>query len=213
MPAHKKHTSTRRRRNKTPGAATLPARQLAAVPDLVDYSGLTLAKLRAEIDQRNEDRADEKRLSKRGKKAVLIELLQSDDVAAADDTPELPERTEGWTERTRAWWRDVWSSPMSDEWDESDLHNLYLCALLHDDMWTATTAKARKEAAGEFRLQRASLGLDPYARRRLEWQIEAVEDAQDKGTKRRQRQADQPPAQQGAAKKKPDPRAGLASVN
>lgn len=213
MPALKKDPSTRRRRNKAPGAATLSPRQLTAVPDPVDYSGLTVVKLRAEIDERNADRPDDKHLSKRGAKAALIAALQADDIAAADNTPELPERADGWTARTIAWWRDVWSSPMSDEWDESDLHNLFLCALLYDDMWTATSPKGRKDAASEFRLQCARLGLDPYSRRRLEWQIEATSEAQDKGEQRRQRQQATGASQQGAPVKKPDPRAGLASVN
>lgn len=212
MPAHKKHSSTRRRRNKASTAATLPARSLSVVPDLVDYSGLTAAQLRDEVDVRNEGRSADAHLSKRGTKAALIAALRADD-AVDHDTPELPDRPEGWTERTREWWRDVWSSPMSDEWDDSDLHNLFLCALLHDDMWTAETPKARKDAAGEFRLQRAALGLDPYARRRLEWQIEATDEAKDKGTKRRERTQPGSSEQDAPAEPKPDPRAGLASVN
>lgn len=212
MPAHKKHPSTRRRQNKASTAATLPARGLSVVPDPVDYTGLTVAQLRAEIDLRNEDRPAAEHLARTGTKAALVAALQADDVVDLD-IPELPDRDAGWTVRTREWWRDVWSSPMSHEWDDSDLHNLYLCALLHDDMWTADTAKARKEAAGEFRLQRASLGLDPYARRRLEWQIEVAGEAQDKGQQRRQRQQTSGTPKQDAAAAKPDPRAGLASVN
>ena len=210
MPAHKKHPSVRRRGNRASTAATLHPR-LTAVPDHVDYTSLTVAQLRAEIAKRNEHRAADKQIPRSGSKATLAAAL-----AAADapdlNLPELPDRLEGWTEQTRQWWVDVWSSPMSDEWDDSDVHNLFLCALLHDDMWTATTAKARKDAAGEFRLQRAALGLDPYARRRLEWQIEATGEAQDKGKQRRQR-AQQRTGGEQKSTKKPDPRAGLASVN
>lgn len=211
MPAAKKHPSTRRRRNKASSAATLQPRALAVVRDPADYAGLTAAQLRAEIAARNEQRPADKQIPRSGAKPRLIAALQAADVAPAADIPTLPEREEGWTARTRAWWNDVWSSPMSDEWDDSDLHNLYLCALLHDDMWTATSAKARKEAAGEFRLQRASLGLDPYARRRLEWQIEVTGEAQDKGKRRRAAVPPSQPAKRSGAK--PDPRAGLASVN
>lgn len=210
MPARKKHPSARARRNKTPGAATL-TRKLAVVPDEVDYSGHKVTELRDLIDDRNDGRPEDERLAKRGTKAQLIARLQADDVDLADDTPKLPDRPEGWTAQTESWWADVWSSPMSDEWDDSDQHNLLLCALLHDDMWTAETPKARKEAAGEFRLQRASLGLDPYSRRRLEWQIEVTGEAQEKGEQRRQRKQPAASEQQGKGKK-PDPRAAFSVV-
>lgn len=220
MPNHKKHPSTRARRNKTAGAATLTRRPLAAVPEPEVYSELKYAELKALIDVRNADgRPDHAKLSKRGSTASLIAALEADDVRA-DAPPELPVRNltdadglaiEDWHEQTQLWWADVWSSPMSDEWDDSDLHNLTLCALLHDDMWRGKTAKERKEAAGEFRLQRAALGLDPYSRRRLEWQIEAAGEAKDRGQQRRS--AGTPPAKQGGKGKRPDPRAGLASVN
>lgn len=97
-----------------------------------------------------------------------------------------------WHEATRAWWEDVWSSPMAPEWDESDRHNVALCALLYDDIWTAETAAARSKTAGEFRLQRQSLGLSPYDRRRLEWTIESAVEATERGRGRRSRNVPAP---------------------
>lgn len=85
----------------------------------------------------------------------------------------------------RQWWDDVWSSPMSPEWDDSDLHNVILCAMLYNDIWMAETPKDRKDAAAEYRLQRKDLGLTPYDRRRLEWTIETASEAREKGEKRR----------------------------
>lgn len=110
---------------------------------------------------------------------------------APDASREVPAMPDGptWHSETVRWWADVWSSPMSPEWDESDEHNVILCALLYNDIWMAETAKERKDAAGEFRLQRRDLGLTPYDRRRLEWTIESADEAKDRGRQRRSRQA------------------------
>lgn len=208
MPARKKHPSTRARANKASTAAKLQPKQIVVA--LEDYSTHTVAKLREEIDRRNADgRPESAHLSKSGAKAALVERLIADD----DPTPRLPDRPAGWTDMTRDWWADVWASPMSDEWHESDVHNVYVCAMLYDDMWTGETATARQKAAAEFRQQRASLGLTPYDRRRLEWTIEGAEEAKDKGAQRRSRAkpADQAPA--GGKAKPADPRAGLHSVS
>lgn len=110
---------------------------------------------------------------------------------AADVTRDVPPMPDGpaWHPETVRWWADVWSSPMSPAWDESDEHNVILCALLYNDIWMAESAKERKDAAGEFRLQRRDLGLTPYDRRRLEWTIESADEAKDRGRQRRARQA------------------------
>ena len=117
--------------------------------------------------------------------------------------PKMPAGPE-WHSAVKAWWADVWASPMSPEWDESDVHNVTLCALLLQDVWTAESAKQRKDAAGEFRLQRRDLGLTPLDRRRLEWTIETAEDAKDRGQRRRGQTA--PPVAPSAAD---DPRLKL----
>jgi hypothetical protein len=111
--------------------------------------------------------------------------------AGARDVPDMPAGPI-WHSETVRWWNDVWSSPMSPEWDESDEHNVILCALLYNDIWLAETAKERKDAAGEFRLQRRDLGLTPYDRRRLEWTIESADEARDRGRQRRARQLPEP---------------------
>lgn len=117
--------------------------------------------------------------------------------------PAMPDGP-AWHVETVKWWTAVWSSPMRSEWDESDAHNVVLCALIYNDIWTAETAKERKDAAAEFRLQRQSLGLSPYDRRRLEWTIETAEDAKDRGQRRRGQAA--PPVTPSAAD---DPRLKL----
>jgi hypothetical protein len=126
--------------------------------------------------------------------------------------PALPSHPTGypWHPQAVAFWRDVWSSPMSPEWDpSSDQHNVLMCALLVHDIWSTESAAARAKAASEFRLQRASLGLSPYDRRRLEWTIEQADEAVEKGAQRRA--AKKAPARRGA-KKAADPRAHLSAV-
>lgn len=127
------------------------------------------------------------------------------------DLPDHPQDEAGWHSQAVEFWRDVWSSPMSGEWDPaSDRHNVLLCALLVHDMWTADSAGARARAAGELRLQRQDLGLAPYPRRRLEWTIEQADEAVDKGTQRRA--AKKAPAKR-TRKKPADPRSHLHAVS
>lgn len=213
MPRRKKDPSTRARRNKASTAATL---RLATEPtsNAEAYSAQTIAQLREEIERRNRDgRPEEKFLSKRGTKAVLVAALVADD-NPAPEIPDMPTRPgQVWHDQTVAWWNDVWASPMAKEWDRSDLHNVFVVALLYDDIWMAETAKQRKDALAEYRLQRADLGLSPYARRRLEWTIETAEDAKARGQKRRGNgtapAAAAPTPAKGAID---DPRRHLASV-
>lgn len=121
--------------------------------------------------------------------------------------PPLPERKAGWHPLTVEMWNDIWASPMSDEWDASDVNNVYVLAAIFDDVWTATSPKARREASAEFRLQRVDLGLSPYSRRRLEWTIESADEAKAKGQQRRRTAAPAPTKDAGL-----DPRADLRAV-
>jgi len=212
MPARKKDPSTRRRRNTASTATTLTRRPPSETPDATPYLELTVSQLRAVIDERNLNRPEDAQLSKRGRKAELAELLAVDDQGGDREAPALPGRAEGWHDLTRTWWEDVWASPMSDEWDDSDIHNVYFMAGLVDDYWCAETAKQRKDAATEIRLQRADLGLAPYSRRRLEWAFEAADEARDRGTKRRSKSQESKPKSPAQPSKTEDPRAGLYAV-
>jgi hypothetical protein len=121
----------------------------------------------------------------------------------AVDAPNLPTRL--WHEQTREWWADVWASPMAPEYDGSDRHGLFALAVLVDDFWRSEDAKLRKEIAAEIRQQRQCFGLTPIDRRRLQWEIERVDEAQDRGERRRAA-APQADDQQG------DPFAALRAV-
>lgn len=94
-------------------------------------------------------------------------------------TPDLPERV--WHAQTLAWWADVWASPMAPEYDESDVHGLIMLAVLVNEFWLRPTWTT----AAEIRLQRQCFGLTPIDRRRLQWEIEKVDEAQARGAKRR----------------------------
>ncbi len=107
-------------------------------------------------------------------------VLTSDHAIVA---PELPDF--GWHPMTVAWWRDIWASPMAPEYDDSDRHGLFQLAMLVNDFWIAETVRERRELAAEIRQQGQRFGLSPIDRRRLQWEIERTEEAQEKGTKRR----------------------------
>lgn len=198
MPAKKKDPSTRARQNKASTAATLEQRE---PPTIGDYSDRTVVQLREAIAELNLGRPPEQQIPKAGKKAELVERLTEAMAAGADKVPPMPMIAEpGWHTEVVRWWTDVWTSPMSPEWDDSDVHNVAMCAVLLNDFWTAPSAAARSKAAGEFRLQRQALGLSPYDRRRLEWTFETADEAKARGAKRR---GGQGPADQGAPQ--PDP--------
>ena len=118
--------------------------------------------------------------------------------------PELPDGS--WHEMTLTWWADLWASPMAPEYTDADRHGLFELAMLRNDFWFAESAKERKDAAAEIRLQDARFGLSPIDRRRLQWEIEKSEAAVEQGTKRRTK------AVASKVESKGDPRAVLRAV-
>lgn len=118
------------------------------------------------------------------------------------EMPDLPVPDAGdWHPMTIAWWRDIWASPMAPEFEKSDRHGLFILATLVNEFWLSPT----KDLAAEIRLQRQAFGLTPMDRRRLQWEIERVDEAQDRGDRRR---ATTPKP----AKPAEDPRGGLYAV-
>lgn len=111
--------------------------------------------------------------------------------------PALPDGRE-WHPQTLAWWADVWRSPMAPEFEQSDVHGLLILAVLVDEFWK----KPHWTAAAEIRLQGQRFGLSPIDRRRLQWEIERTDEAQERGERRR---AERKPAGD-------DPRAALRIV-
>jgi hypothetical protein len=115
-------------------------------------------------------------------------------------TPALPDRPTPWHPMTEAWWAGIWGSPMAPEYDTSDTNELYLLAVLVDEFWREPS----KELASEIRLQRQCFGLTPIDRRRLQWEIDRGEEAEERAAKRKAA------AKPRAASTRKDPRKMLA---
>ncbi len=104
--------------------------------------------------------------------------------------PPLPEFLAGrWHPGVIAWWEDVWRSPMAAEYLDADRHRLYRIAYLMHDFWATKDRKERLALAAEIRNQEMPLGLTPIDRRRLQWEVEKGEQAEERTATRRSRKA------------------------
>lgn len=110
-----------------------------------------------------------------------------------------PVKRQRWHARTRAWWRELWGSPMRDEYLKADRDGLYALATLIDQFWKSPSP----QLAAEIRLQRQCYGLTPIDRRRLQWEIVRTRDAQEK----------HPPKPRAPELPAGDPRAALRAVS
>jgi hypothetical protein len=120
------------------------------------------------------------------------------------EIPALPAERE-WHPLTESWWDDIWSSPMAPEFDQSDVHGLFVLAMLVDAFWVEPSTAL----AGEIRLQRQCFGLTPIDRRRLQWEIDRGEQAE-QSTSQRRTAAKPAAVKRSGGKKPPDPRQMLA---
>jgi hypothetical protein len=84
--------------------------------------------------------------------------------------PSLPAERD-WDRRTRAWWHDLWHSPMAAEFMQADVHGLIRLAVLVDRYWV----KPSPSLLAEIRLSSEAYGLTPTGRRRLGVQVERVQ--------------------------------------
>jgi hypothetical protein len=100
------------------------------------------------------------------------------------EAPELPEGRE-WHPQTLQWWTDIWASPMAPEYDDSDRHGLIRLAILVDDYWLADNANTRVKVSAEIRMQGQLYGITPLDRRRLQWEIDRGEDAEERTRQRK----------------------------
>lgn len=92
--------------------------------------------------------------------------------------PPLPVKRPAWHALTKREWQRWWSS--GAEYSEVHASGLIRLLYLVEDFYRATTAKERKEAAAEIRLQGAEFGLTPLAERRLQWERIHADDEQSK---------------------------------
>jgi hypothetical protein len=142
--------------------------------------------------------------ARRNRSATRATLSLVHDVEA----PELPDTRE-WHPQTTSWWADIWASPMAPEFDDSDQHGLFALAVLVDDFWMADKPSVRASLSAEIRLQRQCFGLTPIDRRRLQWEIERGQDAEERTQKRK---AAAKKATQEARDEAVDPRSLLQAV-
>lgn len=124
---------------------------------------------------------------------------------AAVENPEIPEMPDpmqyvpspfpkgsdlysepAWYPAVKEWWEAIWSSPMSSEFsEESDKHGLYLgCALLQESINPMNKITERMSALTKFEGVVRNYGLNPMARRALQWEIDRGDSA-DKRTRAR----------------------------
>jgi hypothetical protein len=114
--------------------------------------------------------------------------LSSPEAAAKNDVPNLPAReksSERWHAKVVAWWKSVWRSPMAAEFLDSDVKGgLYVLAELYQVLWDGEQKDVAKVAA-EIRQQEIRFGLSPIDRRRLQWEVEKGDQAEERTTRRR----------------------------
>ena len=115
-------------------------------------------------------------------------VLPTPAMAAQNKVPALPGReksSECWHRKVLDWWQSVWRSPMAGEFLDSDVKGgLYLLAELYQTLWAGEQKDVAK-VAGEIRQQEVRFGLSPFDRRRLQWEIEKGEQAEERTQRRR----------------------------
>ena len=110
-------------------------------------------------------------------------------VNGKEKAPTLPKGRK-WRAETKAWWADLWASPMASQFLQVDGHSLRRLAVLVDEFWIAPSTSR----GAEIRQQQAQFGLTPQDRARLGWKMDEEpkrpivkyeEDAEDPRTKLR----------------------------
>ena len=120
---------------------------------------------------------------RRNKKSTAATLK-----AEGGELREVPPMPEEWHNMTKAWWEDVWRSPMADEFIEADKHGLYRLAVLVNEFWEHPS----KDLHAEIRLGQQAFGLTPIDRRRLQWEVGRAESASRKKPPAKPRAGDDP---------------------
>lgn len=96
--------------------------------------------------------------------------------------PALPKRKTAWLASTRKWWSALWDSPMATTFLEADLPALFRLAEMIE-------LRARGELGASETIAMTALedrfGLNPKARRALQWEITQAEAARPRETPER----------------------------
>lgn len=119
-----------------------------------------------------------------------------------DFGPDCPTEFEvPWSSSAKRYWTRLWSSPMASEFHKmSDIEGLYRLLALVEMFWRKPSATLNSE----IRLYEQQFGLNPLARRRLEWTIVGSERAQDEYADRTARRASRPPGAEQTDDKQQD---------
>ena len=121
------------------------------------------------------------------------ELPDFPEVALRGDDGDIFMAPGYWHKQTSVWWEAIFTSPLPGAWEDFDVPTLFTLALLYNDIWIAPTAKDRKSAAAEFRLQRKDFFIAPYDRLRGEIVFAEAGEARERTARIRQRQASAQP--------------------
>lgn len=84
-----------------------------------------------------------------------------------------------WASPVVDWWQSIWTSPMSSEFVDADIHGLYMaCVYLHESLNPYYRVADRLKNAQAWEKAIASYGLSPTSRSSLKWSISQGEQAQ-----------------------------------
>lgn len=199
-----KHPSARARRNdakKDFRVLSADGRE-GAVPDWpllpdvtmqaqLDVARDRVASLQVELAGEDDGRA----------KGRLRRELNKNEMLAA----QLSLQIEQATDAEVALWSDLWSTPQAVIWDESHAHR----EVAQYVRWKIRGEQGDIKAAAEARQLSDRLGLNPLALLRLRAEVEHVDEAEDRGARRRETKASKPadPPDPGN-----DPRSALYAV-
>lgn len=124
------------------------------------------------------------------------------DAMEVDDPTEESFQQE-WFEPVVQWWNDIWTSPMSNEFVDSDIHGLYLaCYYLHESLNPWYKLTERLTAAKMFEATVKNYGLNPSSREQLRWSVAQGTAAQNRTNHLRKSMSDgiqKSPAEQAEA--------------
>jgi len=112
-----------------------------------------------------------------------------------------------WSPHVVKWWQTIWSSPMSNEYHDSDNVQLYLAAY-YLQLCVDPTLKPgeRLQAARQHENCVKQFGLSPMSRRALQWEIAKADEATASGRERARRRAAADKARGEAHEAEDDPR-------
>lgn len=128
--------------------------------------------------------------------------------------PRLPKYVPGgdkvkWHPQAVAWWSAVWRSPVTRALIDVDARALLRLAVLEHEFWSTSGVTDRLRIAAEIRIEQQAFGLEPYARRRLEWSVRVTEDIVSPPERSSGTSGRRAPARSGP---RPDPRVALHAV-